>query len=384
VRKTAVALGLPIRVGRGAVAAVAKRKGFSVEMAARELRHKFLAETARRTNCRRIAVAHHADDQVELFLLRLLRGAGGDGLAGMKWLSVSPADPRVQIVRPLLDVTKETLQQFACAYRIRFREDASNACGDILRNRVRQELLPLLHRRFQPAVNQTILRLMDIVGADAEFVNEAARAWRKTPVATRSIAEQPVSLQRRIIRHQLQKRRVAADFDLIESLRNSPGQPVTVATGLCFRCDEAGRISRVVAPRASFRSQRKVFRLKGSTGVVKFAGAAINWRKVAQRGGELGKPVAGAECFDADQIGSRIVLRHWQAGDRFQPIGMTAAVKLQDWFTNRKVPPRLRRELIVATTVTGEIFWIEGQRISERFKLTPGTRRRLDWRWKRP
>jgi tRNA(Ile)-lysidine synthase len=83
-------------------------------------------------------------------------------------------------------------------------------------------------------------------------------------------------------------------------------------------------------------------------------------------------------------VGSGIVLRHWQPGDRFHPIGMTFAVKLQDWFTNRKVPWARRRGLIVATTLRGEIFWVEGQRIGERFKLTAGTRRQLDMRWRRP
>ena len=86
---------------------------------------------------------------MELFLLRMLRGAGGDGLAGMKRSSVSPVDKRVRLVRPLLDVTKVALEQFARENQIRYREDASNVSADILRNRVRHELLPLLRRRFR-------------------------------------------------------------------------------------------------------------------------------------------------------------------------------------------------------------------------------------------
>jgi tRNA(Ile)-lysidine synthase len=77
------------------------------------------------------------------------------------------------------------------------------------------------------------------------------------------------------------------------------------------------------------------------------------------------------------------VLRHWQPGDRFQPIGMFAAVKLQDWFTNQKILRARRRQLIVATTAAGEIFWVEDQRIGERFKLTAATQRRLNWHWRR-
>jgi tRNA(Ile)-lysidine synthase len=91
----------------------------------------------------------------------------------------------------------------------------------------------------------------------------------------------------------------------------------------------------------------------------------------------------GREVFDADAVGGRIRLRHWQPGDRFQPIGMARAVKLQDLFTNLKVARARRRGLTVAVTASGEVFWVEGMRVSERFKLTKTTICGLQWRWKR-
>jgi tRNA(Ile)-lysidine synthase len=93
------------------------------------------------------------------------------------------------------------------------------------------------------------------------------------------------------------------------------------------------------------------------------------------------QPARGREFFDADKVGDKIILRHWRAGDRFQPIGMASPVKLQDLFVNAKIPAAQRRELVLATTARGEIFWVEGLRISERFKLTPATRRKLRWSW---
>jgi len=74
-------------------------------------------------------------------------------------------------------------------------------------------------------------------------------------------------------------------------------------------------------------------------------------------------------------------LRHWRAGDRFQPIGLKSAVKLQDLFVNAKIPAAQRRNLILAATAAGEIFWVEGLRIGEKFKLTSATKRRLRWNW---
>jgi tRNA(Ile)-lysidine synthase len=88
------------------------------------------------------------------------------------------------------------------------------------------------------------------------------------------------------------------------------------------------------------------------------------------------------EAFDADKVGGKVTLRHWRPGDRFQPIGMKSSVKLQDLFTNWKIPRARRRELLVAAAENGEIFWVEGLRISENFKLTQQTNRQLIWHWR--
>jgi tRNA(Ile)-lysidine synthase len=91
----------------------------------------------------------------------------------------------------------------------------------------------------------------------------------------------------------------------------------------------------------------------------------------------------GTEWFDAAEVGERVTLRHWRRGDRFQPIGMERAVKLQDLFTNMKVPREERHRRVVAVTEAGMIWWVEGLRIGEMFKIEPGTRRCLKWTWKR-
>src|SRR5205823_1668167 len=94
-----------------------------------------------------------------------------------------------------------------------------------------------------------------------------------------------------------------------------------------------------------------------------------------------GAPGHFQESFDADKVGSTIALRHWQPGDRFQPIGMQTSVKLQDLFSNQKIPREQRHHLAVGVAVGGELFWVEGLRISERFKLDKNTVRRLNWYW---
>ncbi len=381
VEKAATDLGLPFRAGRGAVKALAEQRGLSLEMAARELRHAFLARAASRFKCRVVALAQHADDQVELFFLRVFRGAGGEGLAGMKWRAPSPANRTIELVRPLLDVSKAELAAFAAANGIRFREDASNAAADILRNRIRHELLPRLRKRFQPALNQNVRRLMAIVGGEAEVVDAAARAWLAT--SRPGFDRLALGIQRRVLQLQLQRLEVTSDFELVETLRLRAHQPVTAASAVRLVRDRSGKIAKAIEAKGKFRSGQLALRLKRKAQRVQFAGAEVNFALVPKRGARQRRSAVGAEVFDAARVGATIILRHWRAGDRFQPIGMPSAVKLQDWFTNQKIPRDRRRQLIVATTAAGEIFWVEEQRMGERFKLTADTRRRLLWHWRR-
>ena len=174
VRQTAAAWKLQLAIECADVKSAAKKSRLSIEMAARKLRHEFFVRIARQEKIRVVALAHHADDQVELFFLRLLRGAGGEGLAGMKSSAPSPVSLKINLVRPLLGLTKNELAEFAREKKIVFREDATNFSSDFLRNRIRNELLPLLKRNYQPGLNKTILRAMEIVGAEADFVGETA------------------------------------------------------------------------------------------------------------------------------------------------------------------------------------------------------------------
>jgi tRNA(Ile)-lysidine synthase len=352
-------------------------------MAARRLRHQFLARTARRLKINTVALAHHADDQIELFFLRLLRGSSGEGLAGMQWAGPSASDGKVQLIRPLLDQPKMALRTFAEQRGIAFREDATNAQLDFLRNRVRNKLLPLLAQKYQPALARTVLRTMDIVGAEADFVRKAAEEWlrRKRPAKFEQLH---VAVQRQVLHIQLLTLGIIPDFDLIEQLRRVIEQPISFGSELAVFRDRAGSVVRRRLIQSGFNSGEAILELNGS-GKTMFGGIEIHWRILSSRNTVKRPPkfAAVVEYFDADKVGSRVQLRHWRPGDRFQPIGLSARVKLQDLFTNERIPRPARHQLVVAATASGELFWVEGLRIAERFKLDKRTLRRLKWRWSR-
>ena len=388
VRRTAEKYGLPFAGAGADVKEFAARSKISVEMAARKLRHEFLARLARRRKISVISLAHHADDQVELFFLRLLRGTGGTGLAGMKSLAPSPADGKLTLFRPLLDCGKAEILACARAEKIPFRDDATNFSPDFLRNRIRNELLPLLQKNYQPGLSKTVLRLMAIASAEAEFADATAQAWLSAPAdqapARVDFSRLPVAVQRKALQQQLAARGVVSDFELIEQLRIACDKPVSIDTGVSVTRDAAGEIRIAASASAPFAQGQQTILLRGGTGRIEFGGRQFSWRQkklAAATAWRFGRHPVTQEFFDAEKVGSEIILRHWRAGDRFQPIGLPAATKLQDLFVNAKIPAQRRRELVLATTAAGEIFWVEGLRIGERFKLTPATRRELEWRW---
>ena len=382
VQRVAEKLGLHFESATADVKQLAVAQKISVEMAARKMRHEFLARTARALEAKQIALAHHADDQTELFFLRLLRGAGSEGLGGMKWRSVSPADKTVALIRPLLDESKLVLLEFAQAQKISFREDATNRSPLMLRNRLRHELLPLLRRRYQPGLDAVTLRTMELLRDEAEFMTAEAERWRN---ASRSkpqpFAALPAALQRRVLQLELLQAGVAADFDLTEQLRFHPGVWVSVSAELLCRRLPSGRVEMKSDAAVSFGLAESKVSLGAEIGSAVFDGVELQWSFTPRS--KLPKKSAFTEYFDAAAVGDQITLRHWQAGDRFQPIGLKHAVKLQDWFVNQKVPRAQRHKLVVATTTDREIFWVEGQRIGECAKLTPRTTQVLHWSWQR-
>ncbi|HYE31230.1 MAG TPA: tRNA lysidine(34) synthetase TilS [Methylomirabilota bacterium] len=377
VEKQAALLGCKATIGSGDVKAHAGASGISIEMAARELRREFLATVAADCRSNSILLAHHADDQIELFFLRLLRGAGSEGLRGMLWKAQSEAKSDLHYIRPFLDISRAELESFAAARKLPFREDASNATMDYERNRVRHQLLPLLGRLTARDIRAPLLRVMDLLSAEGDYLGQQARVWLTKPADFQKLH---LALQRRVIVEQLLDLSLTPDFELVEALRASPPRKITVAARLSVRRDLSGALQLIEdAPLVVAADSLEIE--VSEPGETQFASLDVSW--VTIPGNAYRPRTPDTEVFDAAAVGARFRLRHWQPGDRFQPIGLPKAAKLQDLFTNAKVPAAQRRKRVLAEAADGRILWVEGLRIADFAKVTPATSQLLLWQWKR-
>jgi tRNA(Ile)-lysidine synthase len=376
VEETVRKLDVPIVVGQWEPDVEAIRQ-HGLEMAAREARLGFLAQAAKKNQCRWVTMAHHADDQVETFFWRLLRGAGGSGLGGMTATAPFPGHSDLQIARPLLKLRKAEILAHAKAEDILFREDESNTDPVHLRNRIRQRLLPLLREEFHVETDSAVRQSMELVGADADCVKFLASEWLAAEAPQPFDGLHP-ALQRQVIWHQLIAHGVDPSHHLIEHLRLRPEEPRSINPAEAVLCDSTGRLDLIRSPNKNRSIDASEWTLRSGWNESAFEGGKIRCR--VGTGGRVGDE-PGVEFFDADRVGSRIILRNWRDGDRFEPIGLGRATKLQDLFTNAKVSAPEKRERVIACAATGEIFWVQGLRIGEIAKIRPQTRRFLEWRW---
>lgn len=228
VRQLAARHSLPFFCAKADVKTFARDSRQSIETAARNLRYAFFTECARRTGCRRVVLAHHADDQIETVLFNFLRGSGAAGLAGMRSESKRGI---LTIHRPLLALARETLAGYAAENGLRWREDASNQSREFTRNRLRLELLPQIEKIVGRNFREALLRAAEIFAAEEEWMSSLVPA----PPGQFSVAElAPLSraLQRRMIRQWLQFHRVPdpgfAEVERVRTLLDIASGPAKI------------------------------------------------------------------------------------------------------------------------------------------------------------
>jgi tRNA(Ile)-lysidine synthase len=381
VRSLAEDLGLPVSVGSGAVREEARRTGRGIEDAARTLRYAFLEEVRVATNSNRIATGHNADDNAETILLNLLRGSGVRGLSG---IPVCRDDGKV--IRPLLFATREDIVAFASAEGVRWREDASNASDAYKRNILRHDLLPIVREKINPGVARTMMRTAEVFRELDNYLTEIARAGldqatvastgQEVHLSCSHLLSLPTAIQDAAFQIAVRERtgrrlsydRVAALSGLIH---HQPGVTVELGGGwVATRVTGEIVISPPGAPVPFFESVAV-----GITCVIPGGTIGI---AVVDRPADLLNHPRNVEYVDADRTGTEgLVARSWHEGDTFTPLGMTGHKMVSDTLNEAGIPSYQKAAHPLVTTAQGEIIWVCGIRIDDRFRVGKHTRRVL-------
>ena len=351
------------------------------EEACRQARLEFFERVAAATGLRTLALAHTADDQVETFLLRLLRGAGPTGLTG---ILADRQIGQVRVIRPMLHVSRAEVLQYLRDCALPSCQDASNADCRFTRNRIRHELLPLLERDFNPGIRAVLLRTAEIFrDEDALLAEWVAKYQHVETLSVVQLMQLPTALQRRAIRAWLGE----ISFEEVESVRQlaTAESPSGAVSGLMYREYDLLRKApgqcggAVAGPWVLVVPGATAVRELGGRFVVELTDVAVLSSQPERQDADFAS--RSQEAFDAGALGAAPFVRTWQDGDRFQPLGMAGEKKLQDFFVDEKVPRRQRGRVPLLCGTDGRIAWVVGYRIAEPFKVTAQTNRRVTVRF---
>mgnify|MGYP001195921809 FL=1 len=368
VRELCARFQVPLTVERRDVRALAQACKGNMEEVARKERRAFLEATAQRLGCDRIALGHHRDDQAETVLLRLLRGTGTAGLAGMYL-------PAGAYVRPLLDFDRADLQAFLNARGIGWREDATNNDLRLTRNRIRHELLPLL-QTFNPQIVQRLDDLSRLLADDEAYWEGLLQELLERNLQQESGAfampreiflSAPPALAGRLVRAVLAKAR--GDLRRIELQHVE--QVLALARGGRPQAElhlPAGWVARRY-DRLLFAAASPAPDLPSSPVWVETPGIfpLPDGRRLSvtlcEQG--LGEGSAAVE-FDARAVHLPLQIRTVSPGDRLHPAGMTGRKKLQDLFVDLKLT-REQRAVQPLVLCGDKILWVVGLRRCREF-----------------
>ena len=360
--------------------------GISIEMAARELRYAWFEELRQQLGYDKIAVAHHADDQAETFFINLLRGAGLRGLKGM-------LPQNGVIIRPLLWASREQIRQYAVENQIVWREDHTNAESVYLRNKIRNQLLPVFDE-LQPEARQGLYKSLEHLASENELYRELLK--EKLSLIVESGEDSCVIARRNDEAIQM-RRSYRVSLDGFAALAMTQGEQLLFEwlrqynfnTDQCrfiFEAMETGVGNKYYSPTHCLvigRNELQLSEIKN-----------VDEREIKIEVGEecIDEPIPlrfsrfektddfvidksqKVAQLDFDKLKFPLTLRHWHHVDRFHPLGMKGSKLLSDFFVDQKFTERQKSSVLLLTSSDGDIVWVVGWRIDDRFKVTNATK----------
>jgi tRNA(Ile)-lysidine synthase len=366
VRSMCARLGIELIVER-ADGLDASISSANLEERARDARREFLSRVADNVQADFVALGHHRDDQAETVLMRLMRGAGAAGMAAM-------AERRPdRLIRPMLSLSRAEIREYLDARAIPFVEDSSNSSRDILRNRIRADLLPMLERDYAPGLGGRLVELADemrslddLVTAIAARELDAMRVHRDaldvSGFSAVNRAVQAVAIRLFLVERIGSLRRISrAHVEAIRELvlDGGPNDSIDLPGG--WRAEREYNLLRLMNghERMADNAAFSVAIAADGITIVEAAGFKFEVSTIAAADAPMPESLSVA-MFDAAKIADAgLVARNFINGDRIHPMGMRGTRKVHDVFVDRKLP-RARRERFPVVTVGDTIAWLPG------------------------
>jgi tRNA(Ile)-lysidine synthase len=376
-------LAVPAVFGGSDVREQARELGQSIEESARNLRYEFLRSVADAEGASMVAVGHTADDQVETVLHHIIRGAGIEGLVGMKPRREWPFGDGPQLIRPLLYISRRDTERYCRELKVQPREDPTNVELAATRNRIRHTVLPVM-REINPSFGEAVLRLSAIASDQLVHLDKAVDAVWPSVVTS----EEPVRivfdrvellhLERAVAARCIQRasyRLGGADLgsvhvtQILDHLSLDSNRRWAIDLPGPVKCKLAAALviislSRPAAPKLPIVTLT-------ASGQTRVAEWVLETEDVSVRAPLSDDPLEAV--IDSATIQGALVVRSRRPGDRLRPLGLGGEKKLQDVFVDAKVPREERDGVPIVVDDRG-IVWVVGHCIDERVAVTAETR----------
>ncbi len=367
VKEFAGQLDMPFYVMHFNTEEYAKLQKVSIQMAARELRYNWFENLRRMHGYKYVAIAHNADDAIETFFINLFRGTGLHGLTGIKPINGN-------IVRPLLFAFRKEIEEFCSQNNLHYRTDSTNHSDKYLRNRIRHELMPIISKinpEFKFNMQDNFLRLADaekLFNTYIEKFSEENLVQQNDGSFTISIEVLKNSPAPKTLLFELLKNFGFSSKTSHEIFENFDGESGGMYFSDNYRLIK-DRINLIIN-KADEKEDIKVYIDKDFSDIE--IPVKLNFSIHPIEGFQI-SPDRNTASLDFDKLVFPLMIRKWQKGDFFQPIGMNGFKKISDFFVDIKLSIAEKENAWMLTS-GGEIIWIIGMRPDDRFKITSDTK----------
>ena len=344
-----------------------RENAVSIQMAARELRYAWFEELRHKQRYNLVAIAHNLDDSLETVLFNLTKGTG---ITGLKGIPIKTGN----IIRPLLFAQKQEIINYANEKGLKWRTDISNIDNKYTRNLIRNKVIPVL-KEINPKILDTFANTTEKINAVSSIFIQWIESMRNDAIENRG--EDIYIAKSKILDWEI----YARELILFEMIRLY-GFNYNQAKNVCTSIDEIGKlfisethhlnidrdliiISKIpdINTRVIIEKGDQLIELNGSNIVMEVHDKKINI-----------EPDVNVAYLDLDDLVFPLVIRNWTEGDSFVPLGMKGEKKLSDFMIDEKIPLNLKSRVLVVTSA-GNIVWIVGHRIDDRYKITENTSR---------